>query len=312
MAYYIGIDGGGSKTKCVVGDETNILASAVSGPSNITRVGESGARDALHRSINEACRAAKIDPRKLERSCLGAAGAGRPEIAAIVRNIVAEVIPGEVEVVGDMEIALQAAFGSGPGAIVIAGTGSIAFARDANGKTARAGGWGFTISDEGSAYWIGRVAVAAVLRAADESDQNESSDDRSAGPASQLFTEMKAIWKVDTFEQLARAANSNSDLAALFPAVVAARQAGDEFAQSILTQAAKELARLADIVFRRAFPEPDFAVSLAMAGGVFRYAPLVREVFYNEVRTAHPQVVLNSEVIEPVHGALGLARKPKS
>ena len=168
MAYYLGIDGGGSKTTCAVGDETSLLAMAVAGPSNITRVGEVRARESLHQAIRQACAEAKIDPRQLSRACVGAAGAGRKEIASVVRKIVAEVIPGAVEVVGDMQIALQAALGTGPGVIVIAGTGSIAYGRDAQGKTARAGGWGFAISDEGSAHWIGRAAVGSVLRAVDE------------------------------------------------------------------------------------------------------------------------------------------------
>jgi len=114
-------------------------------------------------------------------------------------------------VVGDMEIALQAALGAGPGVIVIAGTGSIAYGRDAQGRTARAGGWGFAISDEGSAHWIGRAAVATLLRSADE-----AADERSVKPTSALFCEMKSIWKVESFEQLARTANSMPDFAALF------------------------------------------------------------------------------------------------
>ncbi len=155
MAYYLGIDGGGSKTICVVGDESSLLATVTAGGSNITRVGEAGARETLQQAIREACLAAKINPQQVLRACIGAAGAGREEIASTVRKIVAEIIPGEIEVVGDMEIALAAAFGKGPGVIVIAGTGSIVFGRDAQGKVARAGGWGFAISDEGSAHWIG-------------------------------------------------------------------------------------------------------------------------------------------------------------
>ncbi len=182
MAYYLGIDGGGSKTTCAVGDETSLLATVTVDASNITRVGEAGARDALQRAIREACRAANISPQQVLRACIGAAGAGRTEIAGIVRDIVAEIISGEIEVVGDMEIALRAAFGGGPGVIVIAGTGSIAFGRDAQGRTARAGGWGFAVSDEGSAHWIGRAAVSAVLRAADEAGDDQAEHDRSDGP----------------------------------------------------------------------------------------------------------------------------------
>jgi glucosamine kinase len=309
VAYYLGIDGGGSKTRCAVGDESALLATVAAGPSNITRVGEARARESLHQAIHEACAAAKIDPRQLRRACIGAAGAGREEIASIVRRIVAEVIPGEIEIVGDMRIALEAAFGAGPGVVVIAGTGSIAYGRNAKGSTARAGGWGFALSDEGSAHWIGRMAVATLLRVQDN-------DARLEPEASPLFNELKAAWKLDSLEQLVRTANSTPDFAALFPAVQSAASAGDAVAQRILAQAGAELAQLASIVIRRLFPElpppSSSAVPLAIVGGVFRHAPRVRELFYNEVRSVYSNVVLNPEVIEPVHGALQRARRTAS
>lgn len=306
MAYYLGIDGGGSKTTCVVGDESSVLAIAVSGPSNITRVGEARARESLHEAIRQACAAAKIDSRQLKRACIGAAGAGRKEIASIVHKMVAEVISAGIEVVGDMEIALQAALGDEPGVIVIAGTGSIAYGRDAHGKIARAGGWGFAVSDEGSAHWIGREAVAAVLRAADRSSADQNAQESS------LFCELREIWKLDSLEQLARTANSNPDFAALLPGVLNAANRGDAIAQNILTQAGRELAQLAVSVLQRLFPERDGAVPMAMVGGVFRHAPMIRELFYNEVSRVYPQIVLNPKVVEPVHGALQMARGSSS
>jgi glucosamine kinase len=312
VAYYLGIDGGGSKTTCVVGDESSILATVTVGASNITRVGEAGAREVLQQAIREACQAAGINTRQIRRVCVGAAGAGRSEIAATVRKIVAEIVSGEIEVVGDMEIALAAAFGAGPGAIVIAGTGSIAFGRDAQGRTARAGGWGFAVSDEGSAHWIGRAAVNAVLHAADQVGEERAENDRE-WPAARLFRELKTAWSVNSLEQLARKANTNADFAVLFPAVLAAAEAGDAVARQVNAQAAGELAQLAGIVLRRLFPLQRSAalsaVPMAMAGGVFRHAAMIRELFYNEVRAANPEVVLNPEVVDPVHGALQMARR---
>jgi glucosamine kinase len=308
VAYYLGIDGGGSKTTCVVGDESSLLATVTAGGSNITRVGEAGAREALHQAIREACLAAKINPQQVLRACIGAAGAGRPEIASTVRKIVAEIIPGEIEVVGDMEIALEAAFGKGPGVIVIAGTGSIVFGRDAQGKVARAGGWGFAISDEGSAHWIGLAAVRAVVRAADEVGEDQAERDPS-WPARRLFSELKTAWSLNSLPQLARAANASPDFAVLFPAVLAAAEAGDAVARQVIADASRELAQLAGIVLRRLFSVQHSSVPMATAGGVFRHAAMVRELFYNEVRAANPNVVLNPEVVDPVQGALQMARK---
>jgi len=281
------------------------------GPSNITRVGEAGAREALQKAVREACGAAKVNPRQVRRACVGAAGAGREEIASVVGKIVAEIIPGEIEVVGDMHIALTAAFGEGPGVIVVAGTGSIAYGRDGPGRTARAGGWGFVVSDEGSAHWIGRTAVSAVLRAADREDDQAEHDQ--AWPGWRLFRELETVWGVDSLQQLASTANTNPDFGALFPAVLAAAETGDAVALQVIAQASRELAQLAGIVLRRLFSEQrssaPSAVPMAMAGGVFRHAAMIRELFYNEVRAANAEVVFNSEVVDPVHGALQMARR---
>ncbi len=165
MAFYLGIDGGGTKTRCALGDETTTLASAVAGGSNVIRVGEAQAREALQSAVREVCAAARIDPTRIGRVCIGAAGAARPEVAGKIQRIIAELTPASIEVVGDTLIALEAAFGTGSGVIAIAGTGSIAYGRDATGRTCRAGGWGYAISDEGSGHWIGQRAVSAIVRA---------------------------------------------------------------------------------------------------------------------------------------------------
>jgi N-acetylglucosamine kinase-like BadF-type ATPase len=222
--------------------------------------------------------------------------------------MIAEVIPGKIEAVGDMEIALHAALGAGSGVVVIAGTGSIAFGRDARGKIARAGGWGFSVSDEGSAHWIGRTAVAALLRAADE-----VTDDSVSQSGSPLFREMSSIWKIESCEQLARAANSNPDFAVLLPAVVSAADIGDGLAEQVLAQAGGELAELANIVVQRLFPKGLFpehkaAIPLAMVGGVFRHALKVRENFCDTVHQVDPRLEINRSVVEPVTGALQMAR----
>jgi N-acetylglucosamine kinase-like BadF-type ATPase len=308
VAYFLGIDGGGSKTTCVVGDEVAELARVTTGPSNIARVGETRARESLHQAIRQACEAAGIDPQQVQRVCLGVAGVGNEEIASAVRKMVAEIMPAEIEVVGDMEIALEAAFGRGPGVIVIAGTGSIAYGRDAQGRTARAGGWGFAVSDEGSAHWIGRCAVAAMLRAIDQ-----SAELRGTPEASPLWRELKAAWNSPSLEALIRDANSKRDFAVLFPAVMAAADAGDELARQVLVRAGRELAQLAAVVTRVLFGENGMVtVRLGMVGGVFAHSPRVREVFIDEVTKLDSRIAVNSQIIDPVAGALQIARKASS
>ncbi len=300
MSYFLGIDGGGTKTTCAVGDESNVLASATTGPSNIVRVGEARTRESLHQAVRQACAAAGIATDQVVRACIGGAGAGHPELANRVREILAEILPGPIDVVGDMATALEAAFGDGPGVIVNAGTGSFAYGRNQRGRTLRAGGWGFAVGDEGSAHWIGRKTVSSVLRESDRDDKVGSS-----ALASALFR----AWGVNSLPDLARAGNSvpPPDFAALFPAIASSN---DELARQVLRSAGRELAQLAAVVIAKLFGNDKTAtVPVAMIGGVFRHSDLVHQVFYNELRRLDARVELIPQVVEPVVGALKMARK---
>src|SRR5579862_6474969 len=223
MPWFLGIDGGGSKTTCLLGDERAVLASATAAGSNPIRVGEERSRQALHAAISQACASAKIQPSRLTRTCIGMAGAARPQIEKQVRVLLAEVVGGQIEVAGDMVIALEAAFRGAPGLVVIAGTGSIAYGRNEKGETARAGGWGAVVSDEGSAYWIGREALAAALRLHDRSGNNG------------LLSAISELWQVGSPEEVLRIANSNAPIrfAELAATVSAAAEQGDPTAQTI-------------------------------------------------------------------------------
>jgi glucosamine kinase len=305
VAIYLGIDGGGSKSSCLIGDETSVLGAGTGGPSNVVRVGEAQARESLTTAIYQACRVANLEPSQIGSVCVGLAGAARPEISELVTDIIAEVLsgkikPAQIKVVGDMVIALEAAFGSGPGVIVIAGTGSIAYARNAEGQTARAGGWGFAISDEGSGHWIGRTAVAAAIGARDEDP----------GQNVPLIDILLKSWRLETIEQLVPAANATPppDFAALFPSVLMLADSGDCIARDVMSQAGAHLATLVETLLRRSFPSSE-AVPVAMSGGVFASSALVRQVFYNTLSSTHPNAVLTPGVIEPVRGALALARQ---
>jgi len=302
MAIFLGIDGGGSKTTCLLGDETSVLGRGIGGGSNPVRVGEAMSRDALAAAISQACVVANISCSQIEKTCIGLAGAVRPEISDPVRRFLAECVGGEIEVVGDMVIALEAAFGGGAGVIVIAGTGSIAYGRDSKGRIARAGGWGFAISDEGSGHWIGQCAVGAAVRALDV-------DELQPGNQRLLESLMRSL-QVESREQLVVAANATPppDFAALFPVVLLSADQGDTIALGVLTQAGAELASLAATVITR-LSTPARIPSIAMSGGVFVHSSQVRQSFYNHLRSRYPDATFNPDVIEPARGALEMARK---
>ena len=234
MAYYLGIDGGGTKTRCILGDETTVLAKSMTGGSNIVRLGETRARESLHSAVRQVCATAKVSPDRICAICIGAAGAARPEIAAKISGILAELTSEispkartKIEVVGDTVIALEAAFGECPGVIAIAGTGSVVYGRDAAGHVARAGGWGFAVSDEGSGHWIGRHAIAAILNARDQ------------GLETALTDMVFQAWKLNNIDELVQYANSMPppDFPRLFPVVLRAAAAADSAARNLLFDA---------------------------------------------------------------------------
>lgn len=300
-ALFLGIDGGGSTTRCLLGDVASLLGRGTSSGCNLLRVGEKRARQALGSAIAQACQMAGVDASEIARTSIGVAGAGRPEIESAVRGFVSEIVSGEIEVVPDMIIARQAAFADGPGVIVISGTGSIAFGRNAQLRSARAGGWGFAISDEGSGHWIGRSALSRVFRAHDQ-----------ARPT-RLAADIAAWWGVERLEQCVLVANASPppDWAALVPLVQATAESGDEIARAVLEEAGSELARLAGVVVERLFPL-DEEVHLAMCGGVFHHCPQVRQAFSNQLGRQFPRGLVGPAIVEPVEGALERARRPQA
>jgi glucosamine kinase len=304
MAYYLGIDGGGTKTRCLLADETTVLATSMTGGCSVIRQGEQQAREALHTAIRQACNTAKVSPDRIHAICVGVTGAARPEIAAKIRSIVAELMPAatlaKIEIVGDTLIALEAAFGAGPGIMTIAGTGSIAYGRNAAGHTARAGGWGFAISDEGSGLWIGRRAISAILRAHDQ------------GLQTSLGAMIFQAWKINSVDELVQKANSTPppDFPPLFPAVLKAAGNGDTVASDLLTEAGTNLADLVTIVIRRlASDATGNSLPVATTGSVFRQSPDVRRIFYNTLQANFPGIDVRQDVADPVEGALARARR---
>jgi N-acetylglucosamine kinase-like BadF-type ATPase len=282
MAYYLAIDGGGTKTRCVLADETTVLAKAMTGGCSVIRLGEQKAREALHAAIRQVCAAAKISPHRVSAVCIGVTGAARPEIAAKIRGILAELISesarAKIEVVGDTVIALEAAFGAGPGVVAIAGTGSIVYGRDAAGHTARAGGWGFAVSDEGSGYWIGRRAVSAILNSLDQ------------GTETALTAMVLQAWKLNTIDELV--------------------QQADAIARELLADAGTKLADLVSTVVRRLAPHaPPDTLPVATTGSVFRQSPVVHQVFYNLLQKSFPGIDVRKDLADPVEGALARARR---
>jgi glucosamine kinase len=297
MPFFLGIDGGGTKTRCILGDENSELGRGSSSTCKIQRVGEACARDSLSAAVHEACVQAGISPRKIARTCAGVSGAGRPEIAALMRELVASVVGGEIEIVGDIEIAFEDAFGQEPGVLVNAGTGAFAYGRNSEAKIARAGGWGYLVSDEGSGWWVGLEAARLALRA----------KDRGENPG--LLGELADALGAENFDNFIVTLNANPspDFSKLFPVVLSAAECADALARGVLDRGGRELARMAEAVVRRLFG--DGSCSVARHGGVFSNSEIVRSAFAEELKLRCPNAELVTRNIDAARGALERARR---
>jgi glucosamine kinase len=199
----------------------------------------------------------------------------------------------------DLEIALQTAFGEGEGVVLVAGTGSAAFGRNAQGETARAGGFGPWVGDEGSAYDMGRRAVAAVAHTRDHS-----------APVTILAEMIATELECPSWDDLAdRIAQHPDDIfPKIFPVVVAAAEAGDSAAQEILFSAALALAQLVLSVVRRLGFEAR-AFPLARVGGVFGHSRMLDAMLDSVLRSGAPLAQITHLKISPAVGAARMAQR---
>src|SRR6478752_3469747 len=295
MPLYLGIDAGGTKTDCAVSNGAELLGQATGSSCKLARVGKERGRENLQAVIRQATETARVDPATIQHVCIGMAGASLAEAVHWAQQTIRELIPDStIYVAGDHVIAHRAAFGTSPGVLVISGTGSIAFGRNQNGETARAGGWGPNVSDEGSAFWVGREAVTAALHAFD------------FGHANGLLATIAESWKVAPEEVIRMANASEPRFPELAGPVVNAAEQGDDTARTITDRAGKALAGLASAVINRLWPDGG-VVPVALAGGVLQGSPLVRQAFKEAMKAEQPQAAVSFAFVRPVLGALEIA-----
>ncbi|MGA2594324.1 MAG: BadF/BadG/BcrA/BcrD ATPase family protein [Bryobacteraceae bacterium] len=273
MRLFLGVDGGQSDTTAMLGDEDGrVLGLGTGGPCNHASAAEG--RQKLVRAVGDsvaaACAQAGLDARavRFAAACFGMSG-GPEDKQAVLR----EMLPADVVVVtDDAEIALAGATAGEPGIITVAGTGSIAFGRHADGRTARVGGWGYIFGDEGGAFDIVRQALRAALRA-----------EEGWGPPTALAGALlAATCSTDANDVLHRfytAAWPRSRVASLAPLVDEIANAGDAVAGEILHSAAQQLALLTASVRRQLWKSGELA-RVAWTGGVFHSRLLLERYRY--------------------------------
>ena len=263
MKLFLGVDGGQSSTTALIGDETGrVVGIGRGGP--VDHVGSPEGRatflNALSVSVGEAQLAATTAGTEFEAACLGFSG-GPANKEDLTREVVKA---SHYFITHDALIALQGATGGEPGVVVISGTGSIAFGRNAEGKTARAGGWGYIFGDEGGAFDLVRQALRASLQL--EEGWGAPTQLREA-----LLKETGAQSANDLLHRFYTAEYPRSRVAALAKVVEETAAQGDEPAGLLLAIAAHSLGTLAASVRKQLFVEHT-PVLVSYAGGLFKNA----------------------------------------
>ncbi|MBI5876628.1 MAG: hypothetical protein HZB53_03180 [Chloroflexi bacterium] len=168
MDYVIGLDAGGTKTSVVVLDgERRELGRGTGGPGNYHTAGRDGAQEAIGKAVTDALAQAGLGTADMAAACFAMSGVSRPADRAVADGFACAVLPGaRVLICNDAVAALYSGVGKPEGVVVIAGTGSIVYGLS-QGRTARAGGWGYRLGDEGSGYWLAEQSLRAIVRAHD-------------------------------------------------------------------------------------------------------------------------------------------------
>jgi glucosamine kinase len=300
MSYFLGFDGGGAKTECVLMDgEGRVLTATQGAPSNPFRIGYSKTWFALSSVADAVLERNKIKSTDIHGIWAGLGGAGRSQVARRVATFLQRSFPNAaVRVTGDLDIALAAAAGTGKGVVLLAGTGSAAVGRNSAGKIARAGGRGPWIGEEGSAFDIGRGAVAAVYKAGD-----------GIGPKPALFDRALATLECRNWDELTERIAKNPDdiFPKIFPLVCNAAKSGDKVACELLVSAAGSLAELArSVIERLQLTGEEF--ELAKAGGVFGRSSLLDTTLDSRLAEIAPSARIMALRISPAQAAADMAR----
>jgi N-acetylglucosamine kinase-like BadF-type ATPase len=268
MRYALGFDGGGTKTECVLTDETGaILARSRSGASNAVNVGAAASAAALAEAGKAALRSAAKSPCDVAHILAGISGAGEPSVRAEIQAHLKSVFPAATIVVTSDLVLSLAATGEIPSVVVIAGTGSAVLGRTSRLKVARAGGFGPVIGDAGSANDIGRKTVARCFQKVLNQEKFPLTDE--------ICRTFHCTWS--QFVDRARE-QPTVTFPKVFPIVAKAAESGDLSARAILLMAAANLLeQVREVIDHLQLRNTNFF--LGKTGGVFDGSPFLSEQF---------------------------------
>ncbi|MBK8944890.1 MAG: hypothetical protein IPM32_06395 [Ignavibacteriae bacterium] len=302
MKYYIGIDGGGTKTNCVLCDENlNVMYSSQSGPSNFLTIGTRIVSHTILDLIKNCCDEIKISSTDLSGIVLGTTGAGRESDANNLESTVLELSQNEkiifpkFKVMSDARIALEGAFSGNPGSILISGTGSIMFGKDENGNIHRVGGFGRLIGDEGSGYSIGKKGLNII---------SKYFDGRGKETLLQKLVE-ENFYVSDQSKLITKVYNNELNVQDVAPLVIEAAN-NDEQCKNILDEETNEL--LLHILAMQKHFDND-VMKLVLIGGIISNENLYSKMLKEKIQSFLPTIKIQNAEFSPEIGAVILAKK---
>ncbi len=298
----VGVDGGGSRTRVLLCDgDGTILARVEGAASALQTVSASVAADVIKALVGEALAMADRPTAHPSVCVAGVAGAGQERAAkALWAALAHKRVADDISVQADATIAMDDAFGDGPGVLLISGTGSVAFSRAPDGRQDRCGGWGPNVGDEGSAAWLGRRALSVI---------SASHDGREGDTA--LTGAVLTALELDTIEDVIpwAALATPASYAILAPVVAQVAAVGDLRANALISFCVEELALHIRTLARRTFHDERASIPVALAGGLLSRGSLVRKRLEQRLKSSVPGAVIRAEEVDGVRGAVWRARK---
>jgi N-acetylglucosamine kinase-like BadF-type ATPase len=303
MECILGIDGGATKTFCVIADiEGRVIAEGEGKASNYHVVGIRKAKAAILEAVGNALSShkMKLPKPRFKAACFGLAGLDSPNDRKKITNFVADLkLSEKIIVVHDSLIALYGATLGEQGVILIAGTGQVAAGKNKVGMLARSGNWGHIIGDEGSAYDMGRKAMVSVIREYD-----------GRGPSTLLTNYVKCHLHLSEIEEILDRVYAKrlsvTEIAGIAPLVVRAAKERDKVALDILGSAVKDLALSAITVIKKLGMENE-EFRLGTMGGVFKAGDIILVPFKTEILKVAPKAEIITPKFKPAMGAIFLA-----
>ncbi|HET6170566.1 MAG TPA: BadF/BadG/BcrA/BcrD ATPase family protein [Terracidiphilus sp.] len=304
MPYFLGVDAGGTKSEFLLGDETAVLARVRTGTIKRMKASEETTEANLVDALHRLTAATGVSMQSIARCCIGTAGNTVPLVVDWLRDAFGRHVGGELILLGDVEIALDAAFFGKRGVLILAGTGSNVAGRGASGVVLTTGGWGPALADQGSGQFIGLEGLRRGFLAIDQQRPTR------------LLDVAQAHWNLASLRDLIAFGNANPapNFSTLAPLVVECAEQGDVVAREVLERGGQDLAYLAGLLIDRIRnmepnPQDNFELpAVAIAGSILERVALVRESMRANLRQRYPGIVFLETAADPPDGALWIAR----